>query len=500
MSGALVARETAWNVLGQAAPLLAALITVPLLLRSLGTERYGVLALAMLLLTSLVLLDLGAGRATSKLGSDALALGDHHAFADLARTSIALHLLLGLAAGAGLVALAGQLADRAGTAALRDEAAATIVVLGLTAPVLFALSAVRSLLQAAQRADLANAVAIPAGVLGFALPLAGAVLGWPLPALVTLVGVSQALALAATVVLLGRAVPGLWRPGVRVRTARALLGFGGWIAVSNLAGALLVYADRFTLMAVAGAAAVAHYAAPFDVISRLWIVPAGLVAALIPAFSAGRILGRAGDLYVVALRYLLLALAPPAIAVAVLADDLIGAWLGAEFAAAAAPVARVLAVGILVNALAHLPFALLYAHGRTRTVAVIHLAELVPYLVLLVALVIAHGPIGAAVAWALRATVDAALLFAAAASIAPEASLPRTARAIAGPGLAVVMLAGCAALAAGLAPGGAPRVAATAALVGVFGLFGWRVLVSAPHRALIGQAIRAGRPRRGAPA
>jgi len=46
VSGRLLARNTLLNLIGQAVPLLVGVVTVPFIIRGLGTERFGLLSLA----------------------------------------------------------------------------------------------------------------------------------------------------------------------------------------------------------------------------------------------------------------------------------------------------------------------------------------------------------------------------------------------------------------------------------------------------------------------
>src|SRR5262245_26882133 len=61
-----VGRNTLWNLAGQAVPLLVALLAMPPVVRQLGNQRFGVLALIWAVLGYFSLFDLGLGRATTK--------------------------------------------------------------------------------------------------------------------------------------------------------------------------------------------------------------------------------------------------------------------------------------------------------------------------------------------------------------------------------------------------------------------------------------------------
>ena len=71
-SGRTLARNTIWNMVGQGAPLLVALFAIPLLIKGMGTDRFGVLTLAWAVVGYFSLFDLGLGRALTKLVAEKL--------------------------------------------------------------------------------------------------------------------------------------------------------------------------------------------------------------------------------------------------------------------------------------------------------------------------------------------------------------------------------------------------------------------------------------------
>ena len=71
--GRTLVRNMIWNLIGQGAPLFVALFAIPLLIKGLGTERFGVLVLAWMVVGYFTLFDLGIGRATTKYTSEYLA-------------------------------------------------------------------------------------------------------------------------------------------------------------------------------------------------------------------------------------------------------------------------------------------------------------------------------------------------------------------------------------------------------------------------------------------
>jgi O-antigen/teichoic acid export membrane protein len=69
-----------------------------------------------------------------------------------------------------------------------------------------------------------------------------------------------------------------------------------------------------------------------------------------------------------------------------------------------------LAIGVLVNGLAAVPFAFLQGAGRSDVTAKVHVCELLAYLPLLYFSVNKFGIIGAALVWSLRVFCDGIIL------------------------------------------------------------------------------------------
>src|SRR2546425_8810270 len=84
-------RNASLNSLGQAVSLVVGLASLPLLVRGLGPQRFALLSLALLILGSTSLLDIGLGRATTKLLSEARHRGTEADAGGTFWTSLALH-------------------------------------------------------------------------------------------------------------------------------------------------------------------------------------------------------------------------------------------------------------------------------------------------------------------------------------------------------------------------------------------------------------------------
>src|SRR5712691_4239192 len=83
-----VVRGSFWILGGQGVTMLASLIATPFVIRWLGTEAYGVLALINVLVGYLAFADLGMGTASTRFGADAHARNDNEGETTVIWTSL----------------------------------------------------------------------------------------------------------------------------------------------------------------------------------------------------------------------------------------------------------------------------------------------------------------------------------------------------------------------------------------------------------------------------
>ncbi len=449
-----IARNTAWNFIGTALPLVVAVFSIPPLIRELGTERFGVLTLAWTITGYFALFDFGLGRATTKFVAEYIERRAMKELPQLVWSSLTAHLILGLIGGAMLAVLTPWLVGSFFniSAGLIPEVRDTFYLLALSVPLVVVTACLRGLLEAVHRFDLVNFIRIPAGIINYALPLAVVLYSNSLVAVVGVIVASRALVLAVHAWLGVRALPvALGRYWFGASLLRPLLGFGGWITASSLMSPLLVFIDRFAIGALVSMSAVAYYATPYEVVTKLWIFSASLLAALFPVVSALAVVPgeEIRQLYRRASRYLLVSVAPLVGVLLSFAEDLLRIWIDADFARHSADVAKWLAVGVLINVVAQVPFTVLQGMGRAGIAARLQLAQLPFYVPALWYLTSTLGVRGAAIAWTIRAMADFLLLAHAANRAMPEArtasgSAPLQQGVIVGIALAGFWLAGIA--------------------------------------------------------
>lgn len=440
-------RDVLWNLLGESLPVVAAIVAIPVLVHGLGVGRFGVLTLAWLAAGYFATFDMGIGRAVTKLMAEKLALGDHDRVSSLFWTSMILTFVFGIA-GAVIVALLSRslvYGVLKVPSSLRTETLGGFYVIAGALPLIVSTSALRGILAALRRFDMINLVRTPTGMLSTLAPVFVLPFSHSLVWLITAMVANRALGWIAYLVLSLRAIPpGALRLRVSGVDVAALLGFGGWVTVSNIVYPAMTFVDRMMIGSIVSMAAVAYYATPAEIIVKMTVLPGAITSVLFPALSGSLAdgSGRAPMLFNRATRWLLLLLFPAVLFAAAFAHQLLAMWVGANFADHSAVAFRWMVVGLMVFGFATPMVSMVQALHRPDITAKMNLVELPLYVPFLWWMIETHGVAGAACAVAIRLTVEAVVLAICTARLVPglRAAIGASAAMLAGL-LAVVAIA-----------------------------------------------------------
>lgn len=492
-SSRLLARNTLLNMVGQVVPMAAALVAIPLLIAHLGAARFGVLTLAWAAIGYFSLFDLGLSRALTQ--AVAVRLGMREEERDLTAiswTALWLMLVLGLAGTVVLALLTPWLVDHVLNIPpdLRRESLVSFYLLALSLPCVVTTAGLRGLLEAHQHFGAATALRVPLAVFTFVGPLAVLPFSTSLVPIVAVLVVGRLLTWSAYLAVCLRRYSYLGtRVTVRRRVVGPLLRYGGWLTVSNVVSPLMSSLDRFFIGAIMPLAAVAQYVTPFEVVSKLLVLPQSMMAALFPAFASGYVSDRERSalLFERALRAVVLLMFPMLFAIVLFAHEGLSLWVGSDFARASAPVLQWLAVGVFINSLAQPPVAIIQGGGRPDLTAWLHLVELPLYAAALWGLAHRFGIVGVAMAWTFRVTLDTSVLLYFAFRSVPE---PRRFVERTVPGM--VMVVGTL-VAAAFPHGIGAKLVLLAVAWSAFSVFAWTRLVQPGERESILGWMREGR-------
>ena len=406
-------RDTLYNLGGSIAPIVVSLVTVPAYLRLIGDARYGVLAIVWLFLGYFGLFDPGITRAASYHIARFHRAEDAKQRESVFWTALLVNLGFGVAGGIILYMAARPIFMSAFKMpeVMRSEVMASLPWLAASVPLAIVTGVLGGALQARERFGTYNTINVANAELSQLVPLAvaywhGPDLAWLIPAVL----MTRITGVVPSFVALASALPLGLGGGYDGSKMRSLFSYGGWITITNVLTPVLSTMDRMLIGSLLSAEAVAFYTVPFNMVSRMSVVPGALAASLFPKLSRSSAedsaqLASEAVAALAAVTTLMIVLAVAVFPV------FMRIWVGRSFAEHAAPIGVILLVGIWVNGLAYVPYGHLQASGRPDIVAKFHAIEVIPFLGILWFGLHSFGLVGAAYAWTLRTTVDALLLF-----------------------------------------------------------------------------------------
>ena len=406
-----IGRNTGYQIVSQVAPALAAIAVIPFLLRNLGSEAYGIVTIFFTSLAYFAMLDLGLGRAATRFIARSLEARQPD---DVRRYFWGSTVLL---TGIGsIVTLLAMLAVSTVVTRLLKiplpavhAASQSFYILCLTIPWVMLMATLRGFLEAWGRFRFISIVSGCGGLGMFLLPALVVRIGGGL------VGVAAALALVRITMCIALGLGCMYvkeRPSLRptfdMTAVRQMLSFGGWLSVSNIVGTAMIYLDRLLLGFCVGMVAVTSYGLPLDVIGRLQILITSLCTVLFPLMS--RLDGSGSDQFEPVYRSVIAAVLSlmtlVAVVAAVAAPWAMRIWLGGRNTSDLVFAAQVFLAGAVVQSMASIAWTALHARGRSDLTAWVHLAEFPIYGGVFYFAATRYGVPGAALAWFGRGIVD----------------------------------------------------------------------------------------------
>jgi O-antigen/teichoic acid export membrane protein len=401
-----------WSLTGQVVTLGASLIFTPFVIRLLGTESYGVLALINLLVGYVSFADFGMGTASTKFGSQAFAENDREKEAAVIWTSLFIAFIPALIAAGCLTMFAEYIVRDA--LRLPDYLHYTGVVSLSFAALGFLFRTTSLILNTPQlvrlRMDLVTLVTAGTGLMQIMTVPLVIWLGGGLIGAAATIAVFSFINLICNIFVSRKLLPDLFDFKFQKSLITPLIKFGGTLVVSSIAGILLINLEKLVLTRFASVTALAYYTVAFTLANLMTIVPNALGQSLLPAFSQLQSDNNKENLlrlFARAIRANFIWAPPVIILLCLIAKPFFTFWAGEEFGRESSLPFYILAVGLAVNIIAFVPYNLIMASGRADFLTKVYCAELLPYIFLALILTEKFGATGAALAWSLRGVVDA---------------------------------------------------------------------------------------------
>ncbi|MGF6599743.1 O-antigen/teichoic acid export membrane protein [Paraburkholderia sp. GAS448] len=407
-----ILKNVAINFCGLVLPTFVSLVTVPAYIRTLGVERYGVIALVWTLIGYFGILDLGMSMAAQNHISKARASGDDEETAKVFWSAFWLNLCTGIIGG--LVIYFGAFAYTAYfskvSPALRHEVYMALPWLAIAIPIGNVTWVFAGAINGAERFGVFNTNQTIGTFLFQLLPLGAAWLIAP-----NLQNVLAAAVVARLIagLMLGRStlkvlnIRRIRAPQLGV--AKELFSFGGWMLIASATNGIAESLDRVMLGTGLGARFVTYYTVPQNLVMRLNMLSTAFVRTLFPRMSAVR-RDHADTIAQQSLEFLNSAFTPIAIVTMFALEPFLRLWVGNDLAVQAAPVGRILVISVWLIGQANVTRILIQSQANPAAAARVALFEL-PLLAAGLWFGIRHfGVAGAAVTVAARSLFDYAVL------------------------------------------------------------------------------------------
>lgn len=403
-----VARNILANVAGSALGMLAFLAVVPVYLRLLGPEAYGLVGLFATVVLAATALDLGLGATLNReVARTTAQAGTADGFADVAATLQAACWVVGLAAGTAFMVVAPAVAPHwlSFSALSPADVRGALALMGAALPALVARGFYLAGLNGLQRQGVANLVQLGSTLTRAAVTITALHLAAPTPAVFfTTQLVVFYVEVAVLAGALRRCLPAAPRRGrIRPATVRPLLRFTAGMAGTMLLGLTLTAMDQVVLSAILPLAQFGYYTLAVAVAGALGHVVHPVTTAVYPRFSQlferGDARGAAEDYHFFSQLVAIVVLPLGALLIFFPAEVL---WLwtrDAEVVRQAAVVLSLRALGTVLNALMHVPHIVQLAFGWSTLGARINAVAILVVAPATVALSLRWGAPGAALAW-----------------------------------------------------------------------------------------------------
>lgn len=410
-------RNAASNFAAGALPALVTLITLPLIVRGLGTEVYGLFTLITSIVGYFALVDVNVTAGSTKHIAHHHALGEHDEVSRVLSFGLLTYLGIGLIGALPILLLSDWLPTHAFKvpASLQPLAGSCLQVAALGFFLGQLQSYLQSIPQALLRYDVSAKLEVAFGLLvplsTLALVLAGHGLLAVICARVALSAVN-CLLLALSI---RRLLPGL-RLGLPNRaTSAKVASFSAYSFLSRAAFLTYSHADKLIIGAVIGMRPLAYYTVAATLGNRVLGLMYRISAVMFPAASA--LAAKADEdrlraLYLKLCRYVSFANASVLLLLAGFAQPLLTHWMGPEFAREGALILQLVACAQFIDSLTNIPSLVNDGLGHPKVSGLFAITRAGLGLALLYGLVCLFGVVGAASAHLIAALVMTAAFLA----------------------------------------------------------------------------------------
>jgi O-antigen/teichoic acid export membrane protein len=417
--GKTIVKNTIYNLLGYGIPILFALIFIPPLIVGLGKERFGILSLVWIVIGYFSFLDFGIGRSLTKIISEKMGQNKYSEIPTVFWSSLIIMSIFSVAVTLVALTFIPSFLNNFLNISneLKPETYKTFYVVTLSIPLISTTAGLRGVLEAYQKFLVVNLFKTVMGVFTFLGPIIVLTLTNSLFWIVIFLIIIRFIIWLSYIYMCLKVNDHFKKEfGFNFNAVKPTLKFSLWISLSNIISPIILYSDRFLIGSLISAAVIAYYTTPYEMITKLLIIPSALVGVLFPVFSASFVYNpeESKKFFVGGIKFVFLIIYPAILLTVSFAYEILSMWLGKDFAINSYSVLQYLSIGILMNSLSIIPNIFFQSTGKPKIPTLINLSELPFYLAAMWFAISNWGIEGASITYMIMAIVDATVMYLAA--------------------------------------------------------------------------------------
>jgi O-antigen/teichoic acid export membrane protein len=413
--------HVSWNLLGLVLPLVVAALVIPSLLGVLGTQRFGVLALAWGLIGYASAVDLGIGRAVTQMVSKIINTKNARRESDILQAALQITfgtgaIAFGLIIFLAVIGAAGWIsADEIPS----QEKTTSIILLAFAIPLQSISATYRGINEAHLNFKKVSLLRVGLGIANFGAPYLISIFTVEMHWLIASLVLSRAIALvfyrnfALKLVSRKSSAISIHRSKVLSLIRIRLIRFGGWLTVSSILNPIVNSADRFLLASVISASAVTLYVIPFEMTTQSLILVGAVSTVFFPhaARSANQGAQKLKKDFLRVTWTVAAIMGCVALGYLSLGHYVLSIWLDKKLDGDSVRVLQIICLGLAPYAVASLSTSVIHSRGSSELTAIVNMLMFFPSLALLYFSIKYFGVIGASVTWLIRILLEAISFF-----------------------------------------------------------------------------------------
>lgn len=356
-----ILRNSIFNLLGWIVPIIVNFISIPIIVRHLGYDQYGVWTIVMAVMGYFALLDLGVVKGGIRFLAEYNAKNDRHRANQVLSLGMYFYCFIGIV-GSLLIASSVDLfiLDALKIPPAFIPVARTVLYLAAPGFVITMMQTyLLSLPQAVHRFDISNKVDVTTQVLTTIATVFALWLGYALISVILLRIVGSLMACIALYAVARRYLP-YFRLTLQIERCllEKVFSYSLVSFIGRLGSTTANYVQTLVVGSILGTSAVTIFSIPFQLISRTMNLSCQLSMVMLPISSelgASAHLDRLHEVYLEMTRYIFFLNLAQVVMFVLFSRDILSLWMGRQFAEDAHTILVYIAIGFFFDTLTNLP-------------------------------------------------------------------------------------------------------------------------------------------------